>query len=377
VLLVLTRTFSSRTYTPLSSKHLLTTARINGLCHLLAVDLETGKYEQLADDKDVCQIAGDAIHRIDDFSALVVAAGTTTAQSVYRFDIRNPGKFDVIRETSQEKFPAALYSAPERVHIQSQGAPGRDVHGFLWMPRNPDYTAPEGQLPPLIISAHGGPTGFTGSELDVRTQYFTSRGYALLKLNYTGSTGFGQVYRRRLNGTWGIIDADDAAECANHLAKAGCVKPNGIGITGISAGGYNTLQCLVRHPAVFTSGFCVSGISDLVGFDAKTHKLEMSYTNLLICPADTPATERERVYRERSALYHIDSIKAPLYLLHATDDMVVPLDQATGMAEALEKKGQEVVLRIVENEGHSIGKPPNKRLWLEEEEKWWRKTLLS
>jgi len=327
---------------PLSNNALIASVGHDGDRRLITVNLKTKEWHQIADDDDVCQVSGDAMARLSDTSFLVVSSGTTTPTS------------------TDESYPPTLYSKGEHFTIQSKGSPSRPIHAFLWMPRNPDFTAPEGHLPPLIINAHGGPTGRTGSGLDLRTQYFTSRGYALLALNYTGSTGYGRAYRNALfHGGWGVLDADDAAEFAQHLASAGRVKADGIAITGISAGGYNTLQVLTRYSSLFAAGLCVSGISELERFDGKTHKLESDYSAKLLLPQGG-----------------VESIKSPLVLLHGRDDSVVPVEQATLMADKLRDMGRDVGIVVMDGEGHMMAQPPSVRLWLEEEEKLWRRTLL-
>ncbi|UNI23307.1 hypothetical protein JDV02_009137 [Purpureocillium takamizusanense] len=368
----------SCTFVPLSNNALIASVGHDGNRRLITVNLKTKEWRQIADDDDVCQVAGDAMARLSNTSFLVVSSGTATPTSIRKFDIARPHENKVIRKATDESYPSAFYSRGENITIRSRGYPSRPIHAFLWMPRNPSFTGPEGHLPPLIINAHGGPTSRAGSGLDLRTQYFTSRGYAFLALNYTGSTGYGRDYRNALfNGGWGVLDADDAAEFAQHLSSAGRVKPDGIAITGISAGGYNTLQVLTRHSSLFAAGLCVSGFSELELLDPKTHKLEFDYTAKLVLPrGGVDDDTKRRLYRERSTLYHADSIKSPLVLLHGRDDSVVPLEQATFMADKMKEMGKDVEIVVVDDEGHMMAQPPSVKFWLEEEEKLWRRTLL-
>ncbi len=223
--------------------------------------------------------------------------------------------------------------------------------------------------------AHGGPTGHASPGLKIRTQYFTSRGYAVFSLNYTGSTGHGREYREALFGKWGIADTDDAAEFASYFVDSGRVSPDGIGITGTSAGGYATLQSLVRYPRIFAAGVCISGVSDVKTLGETTHKLEATYIDKLVLPRGTGDDEKEAIYKERSPLYHTDMIQSSLLVLHGTNDNVCPIEQARSFAEAMKEHGGDVKLIEVEGEGHGLGGCP--RLLLEEEEAMWRKTLLS
>jgi dipeptidyl aminopeptidase/acylaminoacyl peptidase len=297
--------------------------------------------------------------------------------AVHKIDATNHENSKVIREAIDAKFPDGIYSRPETLRVHSNGSPSRDIFGFLWMPRNPKYVAPIDALPPLIINVHGGPTGHTGSGLSLRTQYFTSRGYACLELNYTGSTGHGRAYRESLFTNWGIIDAADAAEVADHLAASGRVDPRAIGITGPSAGGYNTLQSLSRYPGKFAAGVCICGISDLSSFAESTHKLESDYTDALVLRPGASEGERQDIFRERSAMYHTEGMEAPLLLLHGQADTVVPVQQARLIAGALEKLGRDVKIIEVEGEGHMFSKPSSAKTWLLEEEAWWKRKMLG
>lgn len=318
----------------------------------------------------------DAVSRLDDTSCLVIGSGSKAPQTLYRFDVEKKGSFEKVRDSTEEVFPDSVYSEPESFRIRSTGSPDREIHGFLWMPHNPDFTAPADDIPPLIMLSHGGPTAYMGSGLKLRVQYFTSRGYACFALNHAGSTGFGREYRESLFGRWGLIDSDDAAECAQYLIAQKRVKSDGVGITGVSAGGYNTLQSLVRHPKTFSGGVCLSGVSDIKRLDDSTHKLESDYMDhLVLLPGGE--TDKEKVYHDRSPLFHADQIEAPLLLLHGTLDKIVPLDQAEFMADAIKKKGGDVKMIIADNEAHGFFQAANVRKWLIEEEKWWRRTLLK
>lgn len=367
----------SRTFVPLTANLLVATAVTNGLSRLIAINLSTGSWKLLADDKTLCHISGDSVAKLDDNSVLVIGNGTVSHKAVHRIDVEHPENNKVIRKAIDEKFPDGIFARPETLRVRSKGSPTRDIFGFLWMPRNPLYTGPTGELPPLILNTHGGPTGHTGSGLNLRGQYFTSRGYAYLELNYTGSTGHGRHYRESLFGNWGIVDSADVVEVADHLADAGRVNRNGIGITGASAGGYNTLQSLSRYPGKFAGGVCVCGISDLLSFNDGTHKLESDYTEALVLHPGVSEEEKLKIFRERSAMYHTDGMDSPLLLLHGQADTVVPIQQARIIAEALKKLDRDVEIIEVEDEGHMFSKPSSAKLWLLEEERWWKKTLLK
>jgi dienelactone hydrolase len=348
----------------------------NGIAKLIAVNLDTMDWWEIADSEAFCLLKGDAMARFDDTAVLAISTGVAVAETLYRFDIRGPAFCKAIRSSADMPMPRGLLSRPTPVAIRATQPPARTTYGFLWMPRSPWFTAPAGERPPLIISAHGGPTGYSGCGLAPRVQYFTSRGYAFLALNYAGSTAHGRRYRNALFGSWGLLDVDDAAEAAGALVRDGTVRPGAVGLTGLSAGGYSTLMGLARHPRAFAGGVAVSSISDVRRWAATTHKLEADYAPALALPAGTKKADEARVYRERSALFAADEVAAPLLIIHGEADAVVPLEQATLMADALRARGADVRLVTVKGEGHQVNKPASARLWLEEEERWWRRTLL-
>ena len=366
----------SHTYAPLSERYLAAAPVINGAARLILIDLQESSWKPLAHSSILAEIMFDAMARLTDSSFVVIGSGSVTFQALYRFDVGDSGKYETLRESTEESLPESHVSKPVSIKLSSANLPVRDIHGFLWMPHNPDFEAPEGDLPPLIMLSHGGPTAYMGSGLKLRVQYFTSRGYACFALNHAGSTGHGKQYRESLWGNWGLIDSDDAAECANYLIKAGKVKADGIGITGVSAGGYNTLQSLVRYPKTFAGGVCLSGVSELKKLDESTHKLESDYNDHLILPRDSKREDRDQISHDRSPLYHVDKIESPLLLLHGGKDRIVPLEQAQLMADAIHKNDGIVELIIALGEGHGFSQPRNVKVWLEEEEKWWQKTLL-
>lgn len=355
----------------------MASAQRNGVSQLIAIDLEDGSWKPIADEEDANQIHYDHLIRLDESRVMGIFSGSLVTESVWIIDVNNTKAKKLIRTSQDHQISDLWFSRPQLLSVPSQGVPSRTIHGFLWLPCNPDYVDEDGVLPPLIICTHGGPTGSYGPGLNLRTQYFTSRGYAVVFLNYHGSTAHGRAYRQALWGNWGIIDADDGAEVAKHLISAGIVRKASVGCTGISAGGYHTLTSVTRHPDVYAGAVDVSGICDLESFNRGTHKLEWNYTDALVVDRDGATEEEKRArYRERSALYHTDRIRTPLLILHAKNDTVVPMNQATDLYEALKRQGKEVRLMKVDDDGHSLAKPASARIWLEEEEKWWQKTLL-
>jgi len=226
---------------------------------------------------------------------------------------------------------------------------GVTAYGFLYRPQNPDAEAPAGDLPPLIVTLHGGPTSATAPGFNAARIYWTSRGFAVLDVNYGGSTGYGRAYRERLDGRWGIVDVQDATSGARHLADTGVVDGTRMAITGGSAGGFTTLAA-ATFTEVFAAGASHFGISDLATLATDTHKLESRYCDGLVAPWP----DGHHVYAERSPIHHVNWLTTPLILLQGTDDRVVLPDQAELMARALREKGLPVALVLFEGEGHGF-----------------------
>ncbi|KAL7906262.1 Alpha/Beta hydrolase protein [Trichoderma velutinum] len=364
----------SRTFVPVTERFLVTVVKSNGTHRLVTIDLQDNSWKEAADGDLLCDITWDAVARLDDSHVLVVGTGTEVAQALHKINIHQPEHNEILRLSVDQQFPKGLIAKPNVVCLTSKGFPSHTIYGFFWEPTSDKYKLDVSAPFPLIINAHGGPTGHKGPGLSYRIQYFTSRGYGFFSLNYTGSTGYGREYRNALWGNWGHVDAADADAAAKYFGQIGSVGK--IGITGASAGGYNTLQCLTRFPNTFAGGVCASGISDLKKFDNKTHKLESHYAAKLLKTELMSDEERDEIFKERSALFHVDKIKAPLLLIHGQEDTVVPVEQARLIAASLEERGEDVKLVEFPGEGHMLGHPESAKGWLEEEEKWWRKTLL-
>jgi dipeptidyl aminopeptidase/acylaminoacyl peptidase len=226
---------------------------------------------------------------------------------------------------------------------------GATAHGFYYPPTNRDVVAPSNELPPLIVESHGGPTSATTSTFDLEVQFWTSRGFAVLDVNYGGSTGYGRAYRERLNGAWGVVDVDDCASGALALADRGLVDRDRLIIRGGSAGGFTTLAALAFRD-VFSAGASYYGIGDLEAMAADTHKFESRYLDSLVGPYPEAIT----TYHERSAIHHVDRLDRPMILFQGLDDKVVPPAQSVSMADAVRAKGLPVALLTFEGEGHGF-----------------------
>jgi dipeptidyl aminopeptidase/acylaminoacyl peptidase len=226
------------------------------------------------------------------------------------------------------------------------------VFGIHYAPRNAQHQGPKGALPPALVLAHGGPTSMTDASLKMRVQFYTSRGFAVLDVNYSGSTGFGRAYRERLNGQWGIADVADCASAARFLAREGLADPDMIAIGGGSAGGYTTLMALATTK-VFAAGASHYGISDLGLLMEHTHKFESGYLHRLL---GTTLSKWKTVCAERSPLTLIDGITAPVILFQGLDDKVVPPEQSRLIVEKLKARGIDVAYYEYAGEGHGFRK---------------------
>ena len=255
------------------------------------------------------------------------------------------GKTKVLRPSSEAEVPTALVSTAEMLTWKTSD--GEEAHGFYYAPVNPEFAAPEGELPPLIVNVHGGPTEAARPGLQVPFQYWTSRGFAVLDVNFRGSTSFGRPYRERINGNWGVMDVQDCVDGAQYLIDLGRVDPQRIAIRGRSSGGFTVLNALASSD-VFTAGASFSGIADLVKLKETSHKFESHYDGILLGTDDTS----DPVWAQRSPINRVGEIKAPLMLLQGTDDPVVPASQAQEMYEALRTNGNAVALKLYQGEGH-------------------------
>ncbi|WP_240624469.1 S9 family peptidase [Chromatocurvus halotolerans] len=232
--------------------------------------------------------------------------------------------------------------------------PGGEAHGVYLPPQNPDAEAPEGEAPPLIVSVHGGPTASAGVSYNPGHYFWTSRGFAVLDLNYRGSTGFGRDYRRALYGNWGISDVEDAVAGASWLAAQGLADPERLIIRGGSAGGYTTLAAHAFHET-FAAGASYFGVSDIEALARDTHKFESRYLDQLI----GPYPERRDLYIERSPIHALEGFSAPLILLQGLDDPIVPPNQSEAIHAALKDKGVPTAYIAYEGESHGFRRAEN------------------
>jgi dipeptidyl aminopeptidase/acylaminoacyl peptidase len=279
--------------------------------------------------------------------AVFVGASPTAGPAVVHVDVRR-GACTVLRPSGADGLEPSLVSIPEA--FSCAGAQGRVVHGLRYAPHNPDHAAPAGSRPPGLVRCHGGPTSSATAALDPSLQFWTARGFAVLDVNYAGSSGYGRAYRRLLDGAWGVADVEDCVAAARAAVARGWVDPGRLVIRGSSAGGFTVLCALAFHGDAFAAGASYYGIGDLEALHRETHKFESHYDERLI----GPFPERRDLYRSRSPLYAADRIRRPVIFFQGLTDRVVPPEQAVAMAGALRARGIEVAHVTFPDEGHGF-----------------------
>jgi dipeptidyl aminopeptidase/acylaminoacyl peptidase len=240
------------------------------------------------------------------------------------------------------------------IPLSFPSANGRTAHAFYYPPLNPEFRAPSGTLPPLLTLVHGGPTAQASPAYSSKIQFWTSRGFAVVDVNYGGSSGFGREYRQELDGQWGVVDVEDVIAAVRFVGETKRADPSRVAISGGSAGGYTVLAALSTSD-VFKAGADYYGISDMTVLARDTHKFESRYLDTLI----GPLPEAQSVYDSRSPLHHLDGFKAPLIVFQGADDAVVPPNQSALIVEALRSRGIPLAYELFAGEGHGFRKPEN------------------
>jgi dipeptidyl aminopeptidase/acylaminoacyl peptidase len=328
--------------------------RQGGRDRLALLDPETGRLEDLllphTSLKPYLRATGDRL--------AFIGASPTTSPTVATLHLAT-GYLEVLAGTQVALDPAWI-SVPQPIEFPTQD--GQTAHAFYYPPTNPGVTGRAGARPPLLVQPHPGPTADAKARLDLRTQFFTSRGFAVVEVNYGGSTGYGRAYRERLSGQWGVVDVADCLNAARHLVEAGKADGRGLVISGASAGGFTTLCALAFH-RLFAAGTSAFGIADLETFRAQAPKFQAHELDRLIGPYPQAAA----TYRARSPMHNADRIACPVLLLQGLDDKVVPPVQAQAMAEALTRTGVRHTHLTFPGEGHGFRHPDTIRRALEAE----------
>ncbi|MEL7328735.1 MAG: S9 family peptidase [Cyanobacteria bacterium J06559_1] len=283
--------------------------------------------------------------------AVFLGASTTRPSEVVRLNL-DTLQTTVLRKSSTLEIEAGYLSEPEVISFPTTG--GLNAYGIYYRPQNKDYETLVTEQPPLLVKTHGGPTAAASSALNPSIQYWTSRGFAVLDVNYGGSTGYGRAYRNRLKKRWGIVDVDDATNGALYLVEQAKADKDRLAIDGGSAGGYTTLAALTFRE-VFKAGASYYGVSDMSALAAETHKFESRYLDSLV----GPYPEKKDVYEARSPINAVDQLSCPIIFLQGSEDKIVPPNQAEEMVNALKAKGIPVAYLLFEGEQHGFRKAEN------------------
>ena len=332
--------FGMQTYAFLGEEQVLCGVCIQGEWQLNLVNLETGADEEIESELSLIQHLSS-----DGDTALIISSSPTSNSKIWQCD--SELGFYEIKQSAKTPVPIEAISIGKAVVFDTSDS--MDARGFFYEPTNPSFEGPTNAKPPLVVLCHGGPTAATSRALNLKVQFWTSRGFAVFDVNYRGSTGYGRNYRSLLNGKWGIYDVEDACAAANYVCDLGWADPEQTIIRGSSAGGYTVLSALTFQDT-FKAGGCLYGIGDLKTLVGDTHKFEARYGDLLVASWPEGAEEYER----RSPLNYVDDLSCPVIFFQGLKDKVVPPNQAEMMVEALKQKGLPVAHVTYENEGHGF-----------------------
>jgi dipeptidyl aminopeptidase/acylaminoacyl peptidase len=346
--------FGQRFYDFASPDELVCVYAEKGGSRLGVVDLDTGhgrNIELLYTSLSNVQVSGR--------KAALYAASATLAERVLVVDLDTHSQ-EVVKVSNRAHIDSKYFSVPKPIDFPTEG--GLTAHANYYPPQNHDYQALDGERPPLIVQCHGGPTGSAGETYAFEYQYWTSRGFALVDVNYGGSSGYGRAYRQRLDGQWGVVDVDDCINAARYLVALGLADGERVSITGGSAGGFTALLSLTKRD-FYNAGASHYGIGDLVLFAKETHKFESHYCDTLV----GPYPERADVYHDRSAIYFADNLDCPVILFQGLEDKIVPPDQAETFVEVCKKKKLPYAYIAFEGEQHGFRQDKNIRRAFEAE----------
>ncbi len=338
--------FGLSLYDFISPEQILCTYTQNGQWYLATLETTTQTLQTL----DIAYTDMGSIHTQGN-EAVFIGGSATAPTAVVSLNLSS-GETRVLKQGTSLEIDTGYLSVPEPIAFPTTG--DKTAYAWFYPPQNKDYTAPEGELPPLIVKSHGGPTAATSPRFNLKIQYWTSRGFGFVDVNYGGSTGYGREYRQRLQKNWGIVDVDDCVNAARYLAEMGRVDGNRLAITGGSAGGYTTLAALTFRDT-FQAGASHYGVSDLEALAQETHKFESRYLDRLV--GDYP--EEKAVYHARSPIYHTETLSCPVIFFQGLEDKVVPPNQAEKMVDAIREKGLPTAYVPFAGEQHGFRRAEN------------------
>ncbi len=338
--------FDMTTYGFESAESLICTYVEQGIQHLARLNTETLELTEI--ETPYSAISG---LKVAEGYAVFIGGSATKPGAIVRLDLQT-GAIEELRRSSTLTIDPGYISAPEAIEFPTEN--GLTAYAFYYAPKNQDYAAPADEKPPLLVKSHGGPTAATSASFSPSIQYWTSRGIAVLDVNYGGSTGYGREYRERLKNNWGIVDVDDCVNGAKYLVEKGLADRDRLCIDGGSAGGYTTLAALTFRD-VFKAGASHYGVSNLEALAQDTHKFESRYLDGLI----GKYPEERDIYLQRSPITSASQLSCPLIFFQGDEDKIVPPNQAEMMVEVLRQKGLPVAYVLFEGEQHGFRKAEN------------------
>ncbi|HHP7229557.1 MAG TPA: S9 family peptidase [Xenococcaceae cyanobacterium] len=347
--------FGLATYSFVGENQIVCAYSQAGYWHLAEINLTTRQFQPI--DTPYTDIA--SLQTTSAQEVLFIGGCPTQPTAVIKLDLGTK-TWTILKQGTNLTLAAGYLSQPEAIAFPTEN--GLTAYGWYYPPQNSDYTAPKGELPPLIVKSHGGPTAAAAVNLNLRIQYWTSRGFGYADINYGGSIGYGRQYRQRLTDKWGIVDVDDCVNAAKYLVQQGKADANRLIISGSSAGGYTTLAALTFRDT-FKAGASYYGISDLEILAKDTHKFESRYLDRLV----GKYPEAQQIYQQRSPIYFTEKLSCPVIFFQGLEDRVVPPNQAEMMFKTLKNKGLPVAYVVFEDEGHGFRRGANIKKALESE----------
>ncbi|WP_036480343.1 S9 family peptidase [Myxosarcina sp. GI1] len=330
-----------------SGNYLVCAYTTEGSWHLGKINTKSKQFEKI----DTPYTSISDVQTTSDGEVVFVGGSPTEATAVVKLNL-DTLETKILKRSSKLELDSGYLSQPEAIAFPTED--NLTAYAWYYPPQNKDYSALEGELPPLVVKSHGGPTAAASVTLSLKIQYWTSRGFGYLDVNYGGSIGYGREYRQRLENKWGIVDVDDCVNAAKYLVDKGRVDGERLVITGGSAGGYTTLAVLTFRDT-FKAGASHYGVSDLEILAKDTHKFESRYLDRLV--GDYP--QQKEIYQARSPIYHTESLNCPVIFFQGLEDKVVPPNQAEMMFDAIKAKGLPVAYVTFPEEGHGFRSSEN------------------
>jgi dipeptidyl aminopeptidase/acylaminoacyl peptidase len=342
--------FGMTAYRVINQNEIVAIGYVKGTQHLYHIEVESGHMEELV-------LPSNNFHYCLEYhnnELFLLSSSPTDPLEILQYNLRDHD-LTVIQQVATLPVGEQDISVAQQIEVPTSN--NMQTFAYYYQPKNSAYVADLRELPPAIVMSHGGPTGQTDSSFNLEVQFWTSRGFAVIDVNYRGSTGFGSQYRRSLQGNWGLYDVDDCIAAVEYLSALAKIDKNRVAIRGGSAGGYTTLAALTREQQPFSAGVSRYGVSDLLALASECHKFEARYLDSVI----GKLPEMRSIYESRSPINNLHNLSTPMLLLQGLQDKVVPPNQAEKMVEQLEKKQQPYAYITFENEAHGFKSAESKR----------------